>query len=197
MAKSKKKASAYPHSGKSFENITYREKEIREREFNDCRFYKCDLYGANFEDSVFSNCLFENCDLSLVKLKHCSFINVHILNSKAMGILWHETTNPFSVKFTETCIDYSSFYGRVLKKLQVINCQARDVDFTKCNLTEANFEGTDLAKTTFYETDITKANFVNARNYFINMYVNAVKQAKFSMPEAIALLNNFDIIIEP
>jgi len=197
MPKPKKKPqTVHLHNDVLFENITYQEKQVLDREFNNCTFRKCNLYGANFEDSVFFNCVFEQCDLSLLKVKHCSFINVQIINSKAMGVLWYDTTNPFSVKFVDSCIDYCSFYGKIAKKLQVINCQARDVDFTKSTLNESNFEGTDLLNATFYESDITQTNFVNARNYFINMYVNTVKQARFSLPEAINLLNNFDIIVE-
>lgn len=192
----KKNGTQDVYSRTLFENVNYQDKEPPGREFNECKFHKCNLYGANFEGAIFHDCVFDGCDLSLMKVKHASFVNITITHSKAIGILWYEATNLFNLKITQSGIDFSSFFGKSLKKINITDCKAHEVDFTQCNLTEANFEGTDLLNAVFRETDISKANFVNARNYFIPLQLNTAKQAKFNLPEAISLFDSFGIIIE-
>lgn len=60
----------------------------------------------------------------------------------------------------------------------------------------ADFSGTDLKKSTFQDCDLSKADFRGAKNYFISTESNKIKKAKFSMPEAVSLLGNLDIMIE-
>ena len=178
-----------------FENVSYLDKEAPGREFNDCKFHKCNLYGVNFDGSIFNDCVFDGCDLSLIKVKNCSMVNIQIINSKAIGILWNETTNLISLKFSHSTLDYSSFFSKNLKKMQVKNCRAHEVDFSICNLIESDFEGTDLLNAVFRDCDISKANFVDARNYNINLQINTAKQAKFNMPEALSLFDSFGIVV--
>ena len=48
----------------------------------------------------------------------------------------------------------------------------------------------------FHNSNLCKANFIGAINYSINPLTNSLKQAKFSKPEVLALLEHFEIIIE-
>jgi hypothetical protein len=43
---------------------------------------------------------------------------------------------------------------------------------------------------------IEKADFTTANNYSIDPEKNKIKNAKFSIPAVIGLLNNYDIVIE-
>ena len=70
------------------------------------------------------------------------------------------------------------------------------MDFSDCNLTEADFAGTDLESARFSNCDLTLANFKEARNYYIDIQHNKVKKTKFSLPEALRLLDAFDIEVE-
>jgi|SRR6185437_3790956 len=194
--RTKKNETNQVHSKTLFENLDYREKEAPGREFNECKFHKCNLYGTNFEGAVFHDCIFDGCDLSLLKIKNASFVNVHITNSKAIGIIWYQATNLFSLKFTHSILDFSSFYSKNLKKTVFTNCRAHEVDFTLCNLIEADFMETDLLNAVFRDCDLSKANFVDARNYNISLQINTAKQARFNLPDALSLLDSFGIVVE-
>lgn len=188
------------HEGKTFDKIDYQDKVVVDREFTNCTFVNCTLTKTTFEDCEFDNCTFDKCDLSLMKVKGCSFNKVQIKNSKAIGILWYDAKSPFSgTPFYITCedsnISYSSFFGRNLKKAKFVRCVAKEVDFSGCNLTEAVFTETDLELSRFSDSDLSAADFVGARNYYIDVRANKVKRAKFSMPEAMSLLSGLDVII--
>jgi hypothetical protein len=48
----------------------------------------------------------------------------------------------------------------------------------------------------FVGCDLSEANFVSAQNYQINAAENTLHQARFALPEAVALLYSLDIILE-
>jgi len=184
------------HDGKLFEKIQFQEKVVAGRKFTDCNFKNCQLNMLSFVDCYFTDCVFDGCDLSLMKVKGSFFNRVQISGCKAIGINWFDTGTPFSVNFSDSNISYSSFFGKAPKKIKIKNCVAKEVDFSECNLTEADFTGTDLESSRFTNCDLSLANFKEARNYNIDLLDNKVRKTKFSLPEALSLLNPFDIIIE-
>ena len=184
------------HEGKTFEKIQGQEKVVSGRKFTECIFKHCQLNGLVFEDCQFTDCVFEDCDLSLLAVKRSFFHKTQILRSKAIGINWYEARSIMALQFTDTMLSYSSFFGKALKKMKFKNCVAKEVDFSDCVLTEADFGGTDLEGARFSGCDLSLANFREARNYSIDVLNNKVKKAKFSLPEALALLDSFDVVVE-
>ncbi len=61
------------------------------------------------------------------------------------------------------------------------------------SLPGSDFSGTDLAGSLFNATDLSGADLSAARNYAISPAANRLKGAKFSLPEAMALLYCLDI----
>lgn len=183
------------HQHKRFENISYEDKIVEGREFYDCTFYKSNLKGCIFQECIFEKCTFEDCDLSLINVKRTALTGIQVINSKAIGILWCNASNPLSVSFHHSQISYSNFYGKNLKKSQFVKCVAADVDFSECNLSTANFSGTDLRNARFFNTDLTGANFVDTENYFIDPKTNKIKNAKFNLPGALSFLAALDIVL--
>ncbi|MBM9521021.1 pentapeptide repeat-containing protein [Desulforhopalus vacuolatus] len=53
---------------------------VRYRDFYDCKFINCKFTGTVFEKCLFEDCTFIECDLSLIKPKYCSFIDVNFKN---------------------------------------------------------------------------------------------------------------------
>jgi fluoroquinolone resistance protein len=184
------------HEGKLFEKVEFKEKSIANRKFTDCKFKSCQLNMLSFVDCYFTDCIFDSCDLSLLKVKGCFFNRVQIIRCKAIGINWFDTGSPFSVQFIDSNISYSSFFAKAIKKAKFKNCVGKEADFSGCNLTGADFGGTDLENARFSNSDISQADFKEARNYYIDLLHNKVAKAKFSLPEALSLLDPFDIIIE-
>lgn len=93
-------------------------------------------------------------------------------------------------------MNYSNFFGLKLQGMEIINCTAKEVDFTETDLTKANFSGTDLAGSIFENTDLTQADLSEATNYTINANINRLKKTIFSLPEAASLLSSFDIVLK-
>ncbi|SEW52568.1 pentapeptide repeat-containing protein [Chitinophaga arvensicola] len=183
------------HEHKRFENIIWEGKTISGRDFYDCHFYKCSLKECIFDECSFDKCTFEACDLSLIQFTKTSFSRVVLQETKAIGIAWHNARPPLTVEFHHSRISYSSFSGLNLKKGIFKNCQADEANFTECNLTQADFRGTDLAGARFALTDLTQANFVGAQRYAIDVQGNKIRKAKFSLPDALSLLDGLGVEI--
>jgi fluoroquinolone resistance protein len=183
------------HYDKDFSNITYEGKLVKDRFFDTCRFYGSNLKECMFEDCQFENCTFINCDISLLRFKRTQFNGIKIDNSKAIGITWQDADNPLNLEFSNTNLSYCSFYGKNLRKINITDSVAHDVDFANCNLSRANFTGTDLLNARFVNTDLSQANFTDAINYAINIQENNIKKARFKLPEALSLLQSLNIIL--
>ncbi|RLD86106.1 MAG: hypothetical protein DRJ02_09200 [Bacteroidetes bacterium] len=114
-----------------------------------------------------------------------------------IGIAWDEASMPFSITCVDSNISYSSFYGMKLKKMKIHKCISHDVNFSEADMQLSKFNYTDLQDSIFQNTNLMKANFENAFNYNgIDLLNGKIKKAVFSMPEALVLLNNFDIILK-
>jgi uncharacterized protein YjbI with pentapeptide repeats len=97
--------------------------------------------------------------------------------------------------FFKCAISHSTFIGLSLRGIQIRDCVAADVDFREADLSRAGFGGTDLSKSLFSSTDLTEADLSGARNYDIDPGRNVLKQARFSLPEAMSLLYSLDIVL--
>jgi uncharacterized protein YjbI with pentapeptide repeats len=76
------------------------------------------------------------------------------------------------------------------------NCQLLDTDFSECDLTGSIFDNCDLAGSVFNSTKLEKADLRTSFNYAIDPEKNYIKKAKFSLPEVLGLLRNYDIVVE-
>lgn len=71
-----------------------------------------------------------------------------------------------------------------------------NVNFEEANLSKANCTKSDFKQALFKRTNLTETNFTGALNYAINPQENTFKKTRFSLPEAVSLLYNLDIILE-
>ncbi|WP_158797507.1 pentapeptide repeat-containing protein [Pedobacter sp. L105] len=183
------------HYNKRFESINYEEKHLVGRYFDNCVFYKSTLKGCLFDDCTFTKCTFEETDLSLIKFKDTYFSDCVLINCKAIGVLWYDTLNPFSIQAKGSILSYSSFFGKNLKKVKLQKCIAWEVDFTGANMGNGDLSGTDFMGSTFSDTDLRLANFTAAQNYHIDPAGNKIKGATFQLPAAISFLDSLGIKI--
>jgi fluoroquinolone resistance protein len=103
---------------------------------------------------------------------------------------------PPSIKFHNTVLDYSGFFGLKLHKWEFVECIAHEVDFTEADLTDAKCMETDFAHSRFLHANLTRADFSQARNYAIDPTSATVKGAIFTLPEAISLLTGLGVVID-
>ena len=146
----------------------------------------------------FADCAFEQSDLSLVRLPHSTFTACRFEDSKIIGVNWTEAQWPETrlwvpVGFVRCVISHSTFIGLGLREIRIVNCTAEDVDFRDADLTKADFGGTDLSGSLFVNTNLSGADLRSATNYRIDPPENVLRGAKFSLPEAISLLDGLDI----
>ena len=184
----------------SFQNLDWSAQEVIGKTFDQCLFVKCQFTEAHFRSCKFYDCEFKSCDLSLMHVGDCEFSNVLIEDSKAVGVNWAEMRLPSvriycPMEFMRCNIDYSIFMGLDLSEIQIVDCQARHVDFSGANLSKSTLTLTDFANSTFNRTNLCQADFTHAVNYYIDVYNNPLKGAKFTFPEAISLLSALDIDI--
>jgi fluoroquinolone resistance protein len=169
--------------------------------FMNCTFEECSFKETEFISCRFVDCYFHNCDLSLIKVKDNRFSDVHFNSSKVIGVNWAQVNWSAglldgSLNFLNCALNHSTFLGVPLPGVKIIDCAASDVDFRECNLTKADFTGTDLSGSLFYGTNLTEANLRDAYNYQIDPRKNNVARTRFSLPEAMSLLFNMDIILD-
>jgi fluoroquinolone resistance protein len=185
-----------------YKNVDIKESRIQLKEFNSCTFIKCNFNGTYFQRCRFRECTFVGCDLSLVNLKDSSFSNTRFAESKLTGINWTQSdwaagsliARP--VNFQNCVLDYSSFMGLNLEKIIINHCIAHEVSFEDANMSFADCTGTDFANSRFSHTNLTSADFRGAKDYQIDPILNTLKKTKFSLPEAMSLLYNLNIILE-
>jgi len=182
----------------NFNRITLTATEINAKEFDNCIFEACNFSESTFLNCKFYECKFINCNLSMIQVNGSSFFDVIFDECKAIGINWTKASwpriklcSPF--RFNKCVLNHSSFLGLGLKEVVMIECKAKEVDFRDADCTEANFSYTDFANSFFGKTILTKADFSEAINYNIDIFNNVLSKAKFSLPEAVNLLNCMDI----
>ena len=180
----------------TFAGLALAEETVRGVTFEECRFENCSFITCKFEGCRFLTTTFDGCVLSAVVPMNSRFDEATFKNCKVMGIDWTRTTETRKLQFTGSQITYCNFRFLALPGLKMEKCEVKDADFIEAKLKGASFVKSDLEKTRFFKTDLTEADFRGAWNYSIDPGTNTLKKAKFSLPEAIGLLESLDIVIE-
>ncbi len=185
-----------------FRRMTLKNGALMQREFSRCTFIKCAFVETDFHGSVFHDCIFRDCDLSLIKVKNCAFTNTRFEDSKVIGINWTDTTwekakriAPKPVHFVGCAINYSVFLGLNMREIEIVQCVAKGVSFEEADMSKTNCTFTDFTSARFHHTNLTEADFTGATHYAIVAGLNTLKKTKFSLPEAMALLDGLDIVL--
>jgi fluoroquinolone resistance protein len=188
------------YSDETFQGLQLSSGKVSECVFSDCLFLKCHLADIDFENCSFHNCEFRDCDVSLSRVNNCSFIGTSFKSCKMIGINWTDAYWPRgrllpTIQFEGCILNHSVFMGLILPKIKISKCVAREVDFTDVDMSEADCSDTDFSQSRFFNTNLSDANFCGATNYTIAPGSNNLKGAKFSLPEAMSLLYNLDIVL--
>jgi uncharacterized protein YjbI with pentapeptide repeats len=166
-------------------------------DFSSCVFKKCDLTGGDLSGATFADCTFDHCNLSNTRIDKVSFQNVRFAGCKLLGLAFTRI-NSLLISWTfEDChISFCDFTTLQMKGSQFLACEVKECDFMNANLADSSFTKCDLGLTRFPGANLEKANFTGAKNYYLDPMKTKLKGAKFSYPEALALLEGFGIIVE-
>jgi uncharacterized protein YjbI with pentapeptide repeats len=190
--------SANEYTGLTFKSGDYRNLTLEMAIFSECKFIKCTFRESSLINCKFSHCIFQDCDFGLTKFTHSFFAEIIFKKCQLVGINWTETSlnkknymKP--VDFDECVLNHSTFIGLVLKKLKLSRCIAQNVDFSEVDLSGADCRWSDFTNSRFHHSNLTAADFRGAKNYTIPVLDNVVKKARFSLPEAMSLLDGLEI----
>ena len=186
---------------KVFTNINVSKTHLTHSAFEGCQFKGCDLSDTTIEHCKFVDCEFISCNVSMAQFKFSAFSEVVFDDSKLVGINWTQVKWPnirltSPIKLYRSNISQSSFYDLELTEISIEDCKAHEVDFREADLSCGIFSQTDFSGSLFMHTKLHGADFRDAINYYIDPNQNEINKAKFSMPDAINLLQAFDIEIE-
>jgi fluoroquinolone resistance protein len=177
-------------------DISLSNETVKAIEFEECCFEGCSFIDFKFEKCKFIGCRFEGCVLSAINPENSVFSEVKFIKCKVIGCDWTKTSQISELSFEECQINYSNFAMMKIPRMKMINCEAKEANFTNTDLTDGSFTGTDFEKSIFSRTNLTRANLKGSVNYYIDPRHNTLKKTSFSLPEAMSLLNCLDIIIE-
>ena len=182
---------------KVFEKVSFSEHILLKGVYEECTFKNCNFNGVDLSGITFRTCSFNSCDFSLTILNNTILQDVRFLNSKLLGVQFHQC-NKFLLRLNfENCmLKLSVFYKLKLKNTVFKNCNLQEADFSEADLTGAVFDNCDLLLATFMHTNLEKADFRSASNYSINPEINRIRNARFSIPGVTGLLTTYDIEIE-
>lgn len=184
----------------TFTKQNLKQATLTHKYFEECTFNGCDFSEAELKHCKFIDCEFVDCNLSLTKLNYSQFNSVKFLNCKIIGVnwtqaIWASIGIAYPLHFEKCLLNDASFFGLQLQTSVFIECKIHNADFGEANCEHADFSYSDLQATSFHHTNLGYANFEGALNYNIDVLNCNIKGAKFSLPEAVQLLNSLAIEI--
>ena len=184
------------NNGMHFSGEQFAPDSLLDRCFFDCTFEQCLFHEMNLKKSRFSDCTFKGCSLQLPKFDGCRLQGVLFDESKIVGADFFTCDEKFfSIQCRKSILVGCNFSNMKMKQFIFSGSKLTDCQFLDTVLIEADFRECNLQGALFHHADLSKADFRDATNYAINPQSNSVKKARFSAPEALSLLEYFDVDI--
>jgi fluoroquinolone resistance protein len=184
----------------SYENETFSNVQW-EDELEDIEFFNCVFTDASFQSSrltgcSFDSCEFTRCNLSLVEIRNTAFLDVHFRDCKMIGIAWSAVGGFLTAGYERCALNNNIFSDMNLARFTFTSCSLVEASFHNTKLRHANFDDCDLSGCMFSQADLSFADFTTSRNYYVNATENTLHKTRFSLPEAVSLLANLDIVLD-
>jgi len=184
----------------TFERTTF-DQVVCDDDLEDISFYRCVFRNASFQsrrliDCVFDDCEFIQCNLSLVEIMASVFTGVKFVDCKLLGVNWSGTGGFLSASYNGCIMEHNVFADMNLSRDKFTSCVLANATFSHTKLRYSVFDDCDLSQCQFHQTDLSYANFTTSRNYYMNAETNNLKKTVFSLPEAVSLLANLDIVLD-
>ena len=182
--------------GEEFSRLSLEKESIKSKRFEECEFSSCVFVDCKFVKCTLINCKFNDCVLSAIVPLDSRFIDVSFAKSKAIGFDWPKAQKLQGLVFEGCQVDYSNFRLLKIPRIRMANCEAKEIDFIETDLSGGDFRNTDFQGSRFLKSDLSGADFRGARNYFIDARNTTFRKTRFSLPEALVLLQSLDITID-
>lgn len=180
----------------TFKDLDYSEKMMNKAEYECCVFTNCNFSNTKMFELRFRETEFIDCNFSNAKLSQTSFQDTFFQNCKMLGLKFDECNQfNFAATFKNCQLNYSSFYQMNLNRTNFKKCKLVGADFIEANLKNIKINHCDLLDARFENTNLEKADLRDSINYSINPEINRVKEAIFSFPDVLGLLDSFEVNI--
>lgn len=184
---------------KEFTNLSLENELIADTEFRDCVFNECQFTELNLQNVGLHECRFNRCTILNPEIEFSFLQNAEFKNCNLIGISWGILAeNRYSILFDKlenNLLKYNNFIELQLPKSSFSTNEIINSNFEDCNLRGASFSGCQLDDTHFINNQLQTSDFTDAVGYYIDLNSNSLKNAKFSLPEAVHLLDSLDIKI--
>ncbi len=169
--------------------------------FIDCEFRNCSFEECSITGCTFVNCKFTNCTIISLTSRYSEVKNAVFQKCNLIGVHWNDLLPSgkyaHSIEQFENCqIKYNTFSEMNFIRFHFSGNSIQESVFEQCNLSESNFLNCRLDGTQIFESDLRKADFRGATGYLIDITSSKMKEARFSFPEAINLLNSLGVKID-
>ena len=164
------------------------------RRFVDCSFTKCEL-----DHTTLNECKFVRCEITGLRSTHSSVQSLDFEDCRLNEIEWAPLMSngafPDPIHTLKECsLKYNTFTEMNFNRFDFSDGnEIVGSMFAKCEMQLANFKGVELHETEFYQCDLRKADFRDAAGYKVDILGSRLKDAKFSLPEAVNLLADLKI----
>lgn len=176
---------------------------LRGNSFISCSFRGCNLREVVFEDCSFEDCDFRDCDLSLSSFPRSRFEECRFEKCKLVGVNWSlcdqqegRLLKKKMFDFSDCLLNHGAFPMMDLSKSSLRGSVAQNLNLEETNLSGADLCFCDLEGARFIHTNLKGADLRGASSYNIPVFLNTLEKTRFSLPEAAALLNGLDILLE-
>ena len=188
------------YANKTFKGEIRENEKISDCDFVDCVFEDCKFVDCSLENCSFSECVFRSCLIANVKVQEVGMLLAMFKDSALVGVQWRDFQSgivSFPLQKLENCrLKYNDFEKMSFKKFDFSRSSIIDSAFVDCNLSESDFKDCDLKNTEFVGCDLKKSDSRRAKGYNIAPMSNRIKGAKFSYPDVLGLMKDFEIEIE-
>lgn len=185
------------HDDETIEGLDLSRRVISGEEFFRCKIVGCNLTEADLSRSVFEDCEFIGCNISNPLIASTRLTNVGFAECKLVGLnFYHCDQLVFECSFTKTHLQNCNFSDLKMKGASFLGCRIDECDFENTFLVEAKFDDSVFRASLFHGCNLEKASFLEAKGYQIDPRNNKVRKAVFSLPDALSLIDCFDVSIK-
>ncbi|MFO0557562.1 MAG: pentapeptide repeat-containing protein [Polyangiales bacterium] len=178
-----------------FEQLDLRKLSLAAKTFSRCTWTKVSLQESDWRGALLEECVFIDCDLSRARLDGVRLRDVSFRRTRLMGVDWSGVGEFSEFDFDECDLQFATFVGVSLRKLQCKASRVTEATFERCDLTQANFTGSDLRASRFERCELGRADFSTASGALIDPTKNKAKGTKISAESAALLATSMGLIV--
>ena len=185
--------------GDRFSGLSFAGEVFESCDFADCVFVDCSFSKCELDHTTLNECRFVRCEITGLRSVSSSVQSLDFEDCRLQEIEWAPLLSngafPDPIHTLKDCsLKYNTFAEMNFNRFNFSNGnEIVGSMFAKCEMQLANFKGTELHETEFYQCDLRKADFRDATGYKVDILGSRMKDAKFSLPEAVNLLADLKI----